>query len=879
MLPLFFCTKALAVSFTISDIRLEGLQRVSASPVFAALSVQVGDTVDSQDIRDNIQSLFATGFFANVQMAREGNVLIVILQERPAIKSIEFDGNKAIKDDQLEEVLSDNDIAVGEILQRQKLQGIARELERTYIAQARYGASVDAKVSELPNNMVDIKIDVDEGKSAKIRHINFVGNKVFSDDELMKLFELTTAKWTTIFSSDDQYAKEKLTGDIERLESFYLDQGYLDFSVVSSQVSISPDRRSVYITLNLSEGDIYTVSKVDVGGDPVLPEASVRRLILLREGDTYSQARLDATSEYITTLLGNAGYTNAKVEGLTDKDSDSKTVDLTFFVDPGKRVYVRRIEFSGNTKTSDEVLRREMRQMESSSASNARIEQGKVRLERLGYFKQVNVNTNDVPGSDDLLDVEYIVEEQPSGSISASVGYAQYSGLNLGVNVSQKNWMGTGKEVSFGVNRNSYQTAYNLSYRDPYFTPDGVSRGFNAYYRTRDTESFAVANYSTDTFGLGVRFGYPVSEVSRLDFGLNFEHQTITTGEYTPQEIRRSPYLKDFAQLVYVNRSDWLNRPSGEYQLPTSPIDESMLFMDDGAYVDRFGNVFSGEEGFIDKYGHVFNYAKFDLGWNRFTLNRGILATRGSSQSLRLEATAPGSELEFYKIYYDAQAFKPITRDFVLRFKTSLGYGNGFGSMDELPFFENFYAGGFGSVRGFEKNALGPRGTFSAEYNVTEAGWQDLNGNGSIDRPGESLGQAYILCDDPTPAADAPFGCRYDKLMLQSENANATRNNTIGGNVLLEFSTELIMPIPFIEDSRSMQLAAFVDAGNTFSTYCRDTQANCFKPDINHLASSYGLGFTWISGMGPMTFSYALPLNQTEFDDTEKFQFTFGAGF
>lgn len=839
---------------------------MSASPVFAALTVRVGDTIDSQGVRDNIQDLFATGFFSNVQMAREGNVLIVILQERPAIKSIEIDGNKAMKTEQLEEVLSDNDISEGEILQRQKLQGIARELERSYIAQARYGASVEAKVIELPNNMVDIEVLIDEGKSAKIRHINFVGNEIFSDKELINLFELTTAKWTTIFSSNDQYAKEKLTGDIERLESFYLDQGYLDFSVVSTQVSISPNRRDVYITMNLNEGDIYTVSKVDVGGDPVLPESSVRRLILLREGDTYSQAKLDATSQYITTLLGNAGYTNAEVEGLTEKNEEEKTVELTFFVDPSKRVYVRRIGFSGNTKTSDEVIRREMRQMESSSASNARIEQGKVRLERLGYFKQVNVDTRDVPGSDDLIDVDYVVEEQPSGSISASVGYAQYSGINLGVSVSQNNWLGTGKQVSFGVNKNSYTTSYNLGYTDPYYTPDGVSRGFNAFYNTRDTENFAIANYSVDTFGLGVRFGYPISEISRLNFGLTFEHQTLTTGAYTPQEIRRSPYLHDFAQLNYVNRSDLFNSPSGEYALPTFAIEDSMLY--------------DGEEGFIDKYGHAFNTGKFNLGWSRFTLNRGILATRGSSQNLRIDITAPGSDMQYYKVFYDAQAFKPITKDFVLRFKTSLGYGDGYGSMDELPFFENFYSGGFGSVRGFEKSTLGPRGTFSREYETASSGWQDLNGNGVFDS-GEGLGSAYILCDDATPTiVGGVFStCESGKLTHRSEGTSATRDNAIGGNVQMEFSTELILPIPFVEDSRSMQLSAFVDAGNSFSTYCRDTQANCFTPSLNHLSSSYGIGFTWISGMGPMTFSYALPINQSQFDRTEEFQFTFGAGF
>ncbi len=875
---LFFAAPSYALSFKVSDIRLEGLQRVSASPVFAALSIRVGDTVDSEDVRQNIQSLFSTGFFSNVQMARDGNVLIVILQERPAIKSIEFDGNKAISTDQLLEVLADNDLEEGDILQSQLLQGIARELERSYIAQARYGASVDVEITDLPNNLVDITIQVDEGKSAKIRHINFVGNEVFSDSELNDLFELTRAKWTTFFSSNDQYAKEKLSGDIETLESFYLDQGYLDFSVVSSQISVSPDKRSVYITLNLNEGNIYTVSSVDVGGDTILPEENLRRLILLREGNTYSQALLDGTTEYITTLLGNSGYTNAKVEGITEKNVEDSTVDLTFFVNPGKRVYVRRIEFSGNTKTSDEVLRREMRQMESSSASNARIEQSKVRLERLPYFKQVEVETKEVPGSDDLIDVEYTVEEQSSGSISASVGYAEFSGLNLGISVEQSNWFGTGKEVSFQVNKNLYQTIYSFGYNDPYFTPDGVSRGFSAYYSTRDTDRLSTVRYSTDVFGGNMRFGYPISEISRLDFSFGLEHQEITTGSVPPQEIRRSPFLNDFSRLVYVNRTD-LDRVlrgefSGEYALDTFPIQQNVLI--------------DGEDGFIDKFGNEFDNATFDISWSRFTLNRGILATRGSSQRLRFEATMPGSDMEYFKIFYDAQAFRPLTRDLTLRFKTSLGYGSGYGKLDELPFFENFYSGGFGSVRGFEKSTLGPKGSLSEEYFLTSAGWSDLNGNGFQDA-GESLGAAFVLCDEATPVSSArvpglrapniPGGCDVGKLISEVELFEDRRGNAFGGNILVEFSTELILPIPFVEDTRSMQLVAFVDAGNVYSTYCRDTQLNCSNIDLTELSSSAGFGFTWLSGFGPMTFSFAKALHESPFDDREVFQFTFGAGF
>ena len=862
-------SRSLAASFTVSDIRLEGLQRVSASPVFAALSIEVGDTVDSADIRQNIQSLFATGFFSNVQIARDDNVLIVILQERPAIKSIKIEGNKAIPTEQLEKVLNENDLREGEILQRQLLDGIARELERSYIGQARYGASVEAEVTTLPNNLVEVEILVDEGKSANIRHINFVGNTIFSDKRLRELFELTTKKWTTIFSSDDQYSKEKLTGDIEKLESFYLDQGYLDFSVLSSQVSVSPDKRSVYITLNLNEGDIYTVSNVEVGGDPILPEETIRRLFLLRAGDRFSQARVDATAEYIKSLLGNAGYTNASVEGLTEKNAEEDTVELTFFVDPGKRVYVRRVEYSGNTKTTDEVLRREMRQMESSPASNARIEQSKVRLERLSYFKEVNVETVDVPGFDDLIDVKYDVEEQPSGSINASVGYADYSGLNLGINVQESNWLGSGKSVSFGVNKNLYQTNYNFLYNDPYFTPDGVSRGFSLYYNMRDTERLRIIRYSADTYGGNVRFGYPISEIARLGFSLGLERQSISAGDLVPQEIRRTPVFSDFSELVAVTRSDYERLVRGEintarpYALDTLPILPDMIL--------------DLEPGFIDRFGEDFNNATFDISWSRFTLNRGVLATRGSSQQIRLDATVPGSDMEFYKLTLDAQAFQPLTKDLTLRFKTSLGYGDGYGKLDELPFFENFYSGGFGSVRGFERSSLGPKGTPPRQYLTSLTGWEDLDGDGRNDF-NESLGSAYVLCDDPTPTGTIR-GCTPGKLVDSELVYRDRRGNAFGGNVLVEFSTELILPIPFVEDSRSMQLAAFVDAGNVYSTYCGERQDNCSNVDLETLSSSIGLGFTWISGFGPMTFSFAKALHESESDEREVFQFTFGAGF
>ena len=876
---LLFTAHVHAQSFRVDDIRLEGLQRVSASPVFAALPIRIGEEIDNEDVRQILRSLFATGFFNNVQVARDGNVLIVILQERPAIKSVEIDGNKAIKTEQLEDVFEEQGLTEGEILQRPALQAITRELERQYIGRARYGATVEANIEDLPNNMVAVKIEVDEGKSAKIKHVNIVGNKIFTDEEILDAFESKVTNWRSFFSKSDQYSKEKLSGDIEKLESFYLDRGYLDFAVTSSQVSVSPNKETVYITLNVHEGEVYTVDEVEIAGDPKLSEERVRRLILLRKGDIFSQQLMTSTSEYMTTLLGNAGYTNANIEGIPEKNQEDHTVKLIFLIDPGKRVYVRRIDFRGNTKTSDDVLRREMRQMEGSSASNARIEQSKVRLERLGYFKEVTVENRDVPGTTDLIDVEYTVEEQPSGSITASVGYAQTTKLNLGVTLQQNNWLGTGKQISLAVNKNLWYTNYSYSYNDPYFTADGVNRGFKAYYSKQDYGQINSANFKTNSYGVDVNFGYPISEISRLGFQVGFSHQEVTAQSNSPQEIIGTPAISLGSNVQYVTQTDWQEYANNSSRAPVDPVtglpQEFLL----DTYLVNDDVMPDIEPGFMDKYGNEFDSGTAALSWSRSTLNRGIFATRGTSQSLSLFTTVPGSGLEYFRVNYDGQAYFPLGRWFTARFKTSLGYGDGFGDMDEMPFFQNFRAGGFGSVRGYERFTLGPKGTPGGQYIRTHAGWQDLNLNGSVD---EALigNNTLIQCEDPTSSAlPAVAVCQPGKLLYGLINSSNYNNYAFGGNILMEFSTEIILPIPFVEDSRSMQLVAFVDAGNVFSSNCGENQLSCSDVDLSQLSSSFGLGFTWISGMGPMTFALSKPIKQNEYDIREAFQFSFGAGF
>lgn len=861
-----------ANSFRIEDIRVEGLQRVSASPVFAALPIASGDFADTESIRTAVRALFSTGFFDDIQVLHEGNVVIFKVKERPTISEITIEGNKAIKTDALMDAMSKNDLAEGQIFLRGTLDGILNELERQYVAQGRYSAEITANIVDLPHNQVKVEIVVDEGKVATIKHINIVGNEIFSDDELLKLFELATTGWLSWITSDDKYAREKLKGDIEKLESHYLDRGYLDFKIVSSQVSLSPDQKSVYITLNIHEGDIYTVKKIDLAGELIVPEAQIRRLVLLREGETFSQVLMTSTSEYMTTLLGNAGYTNAEVKGIPTPNAEAKTVDITFLINPSQRVYVRRIEFRGNTKTQDEVLRREMRQMETASASNAKIDQGKVRLERLGYFKGVNVKNNEVPGTSDLIDVEYSVEEQPSASINASVGYGQGTGFLLGASLQHNNWQGTGKQVGVSVNHSQYQTLYNFSYVDPYFTPDGVNRGISLFYSARDYSKINVASYTTDSYGLNFSFGYPISEIQRLNYVFGYTHLSVETGGYTVQEIRRTPFeinVDDYPN-PYVRWEDARppQPPAGVYEdisLPTGVVSQEMLT--------------SSPPGFVDLYGDEFDTFTVGLSWLRSTLNRGMLATRGSKQTLSLDVSVPGSDLEYFVAQYDGQVFVPLTQSLTMRFRTSLGYGDGYGDMDRLPFFKNFYSGGFGSVRGFRRSSLGPQASASGSYSqqATDYIAIDTNGDG-INDSYDPAGAAYILCDETKYDYLGRVQCNENEL-IRAYGTVYTRNRAFGGNMLVEFGADLIFPLPFIEDQRSFQTSLFLDVGNVFDTDCAETQINCTSFDAEELRASVGIGLNWLSPMGPLTFSFAKTLKQNEGDDREAFQFSLAAPF
>ncbi|WP_017478978.1 MULTISPECIES: outer membrane protein assembly factor BamA [unclassified Pseudomonas] len=774
-------TLAHAEAFKISDIRINGLQRVSAGSVFGALPLNVGDEADDRRLVDSTRALFKTGFFQDIQLSRDGTVLIINVVERPSVASIEFEGNKAISTEDLLKGMKQSGLAEGEIFQRATLEGMRNELQRQYVAQGRYSATVDTEVLPQPRNRVGLKVKIDEGSVAAIQHVNVVGNHVFTDKELIGTFTLKTSNWLSFFTNDDKYAREKLTGDLERLRSYYLDRGYINMDITSTQVSITPDKKHVYITVNINEGEKYRVRDVKLSGDLKVPQDQLEALLLVQKGQVFSRKLMTTTSDLITRRLGNDGYTFANVNGVPTPHDDDHTVDIVFAVDPGKRAYVNRINFRGNTKTDDQVLRREMRQMEGGWASTYLIDQSKVRLERLGFFKEVNVETPAVAGVDDQLDVNYAVEEQASGSITASVGFAQDAGLILGGSITQNNFLGTGDYASLGLTRSQYQSKYNIGFTNPYFTPDGVSLGYNAFYSATDYNNYyddgsGVSYYSINSYGLGATLGYPINETSRLSFGLTVQHDSIDPGTYSSDEIY-----------------DFLQREGSE-----------------------------------------FTNFKANLGWSESTLNKGVMPTRGYSQNLNLTVTLPGSDLSFYKLDYSGQTFVPITNSTTLRLHTKLGYGNGYGSTNGLPFYENYTAGGEGSVRGFESGTLGPRSTPATGTYA-------------------SAGQQYY--SDRSPEA-------------------------LGGNILITGGAEYLFPMPFLKDNKSVRTSVFWDVGNVYSDKCAlSTTQGCNGVDLSQLGASVGVGATWYSPLGPLSINLALPVRTPENATKQVFQFSMGQNF
>ncbi|WP_446719051.1 outer membrane protein assembly factor BamA [Halomonas sp. 3F2F] len=765
---------AQAQSFDVSDIRVEGLQRVSAASVFNAFPVNANDRVSEQQLAAAARDLFATGLFEDVSLAREGDVLIIQVVERPTIARLNIEGNQQISDEDLRNGLRESGLSEGQVLQLSTLEEIQRELEGVYQAQGRYSAGIDVEVDEIDEGRVQVNINVNEGEVAKIRQINIVGNEAFDDDTLRDVFELNDRPGRVFgWFPKDEYSREALAGDIERLRSFYLDRGYVNFDVTSTQVSIGPEKSEIFITLNIDEGNQFQVGDIRFAGDLQISENEANELLTINRGDTFSRGDLNASTEALRQRLGAEGFAFAEVQGIPEMAGDGETVDLVIAVNPGQRTYVRRIEFYGNTTTQDEVLRREMIQLEGAPASTESITQSRQRLERLGFFSQVEVDTQPVPGQPDLLDVTYNVEEQPSGSVSASVGFSQSAGVIYGVGLAQNNFLGTGNRVNVGAQRSDTFTSVNFAFTDPYWTLDGISRGYNLFYRETDYGDSDISTFSTDAYGAGINFGYPISELSRLNFGASIEELTIKTYDDSASEIIR--YVED-----------------------------------------------QGDDA---------QSLKLTASWTRNNLNRGIMPTAGNYQRVSLETGVPGSDAEYYKLRARAQQLFPINDDqtWALKFTGNLGYADTLGSNDPYPFYENFYAGGLGSVRGFTSNTLGQR---------------------------------------TTPTRDGG------------------RDRTLGGNILVEGSAEVLFPMPFVEDQRAIQPSLFLDAGNTFLSSCYDVQEadigrqQCSSGvDLGDLRYSVGIGLSWLTPVGPLTFSVAEPLSDKSGDDTQFFQFSLGQTF
>ncbi|MCK0152667.1 outer membrane protein assembly factor BamA [Alcanivorax sp. S6407] len=754
--------------FKVHDIRVEGLQRLPVERVYAELPIQAGDTVTRESVVRAVQTLFASGNFEDVQLGRDGDDLVVVVAERPSIARIELSGNKSIDEENLRKGLTEAGLAEGEVFQRSTLESIAGELERQYVSQGRYGASIKTESIALPRNRVALKIEIYEGKAARIRDINIVGNQLFDDEELLEDFELHSTGFWSFIKGDDKYSREKLSGDLERLRSFYLDRGYINFSIESTQVSVTPDRRSVFVTLNVVEGEQYTVNEVKLAGDLVVEEEQLKPLLIVKKGQVFSQQLVTYTNDLIKRRLGNEGYTFAEVRGQDhNADDENNTVDVTFYVEPGRKVYVRRINFSGNAKTTDEVVRRELRQFENAPANTSLVDLSRQRLQRLGYFSVVQADTPRVPNTEDLVDVEYTVEEQPSGSIGANVGYSDASGFIFGANVTQNNWRGSGNRVSFALSRSDVRDSYSFSHYNPYYTLDGVSRGFSLFFSEIDYDQTSVASYAADRLGGSVTFGYPISEYSRLSFGGTYERTDITTGDFVAVDIAN----------------------------------------------------------FLITEGYLFDEYKLNASLSTSTLNRGIFPDRGWSSTLGLEVAVPGSDYGFYRANWTGQKYFPITQRWTLRMRSDVAYGDGYGSDPVLPFFENYYSGGIGSVRGYESRSLGPR----------------------------SEGLSYFLNGTVDPDPDP-----------------------IGGNLLTEASIELIFPTPFAPESRSVRTFLFVDAGNVFETERDDIFADFEPQDIRTAA---GIGLSWLTAIGPLSFNLAKALNDQPGDDTEVFQFSLGQTF
>ena len=664
--------------FVIKDIRVEGIQRTEAGTVFSYMPVKAGDTLDDEKAAATIRALFATGFFKDVRLEYEGGVLIVQVQERPAVGLIEFKGIKEFNKDQLKDGLKQTGLAEGRVFDRSLLDKAEQEMKRQYLSRGKYAAEIKTTVTPLERNRVAIQFDVDEGDVAKIRQINIVGAEAFREKDLLKLFTLTPPNLLSWYTKNDQYSKQKLAGDLETLRSYYLNRGYLEFTIDSTQVQIGADKKDIYITLNITEGKRYTISDIKVAGEPIISEAELRKLVKMRSGEVFSREKLTESTKAIADRLGNDGFAFANVNAVPEMDKTNQRVAFTFFVDPGRKVYVRRINVSGNNRTRDEVIRREVRQSEGGWYAQDKIGRTRERLDNLGYFKEVNVETPAVAGTTDQVDMNIAVDEKATGNILAGAGFSSSEGFVLSGSVTQSNVLGSGNHLAVQVNTSKVNKTYSVSYTNPYYTDDGVSLGFDVYHRKTNASSLSIANFSTASVGAGARTGIPLNETDSINFGLG--------------------------------------------------IDSTKLSL--------FDNASSLYRDFVNRAGSSYTTLRGDASWARDSLDSRTSPTRGIVQRASGEIGLPGGTLHYYKMNYQHQWYHPVAKDYTLMLNGEIGIGNGLGD-DPLPFFKNYYAGGISSVRGFKSGTLGPKDTNGDAI----GGGRRLVGNAELFFPAPGLGQ------------------------------------------------------------------------------------------------------------------------------------------
>ena len=672
-LCLILTLSAHADTFVVADMRVEGLQRISEGTVFNYLPVNIGDTVDDVRVQESIRALYAQGLFDNVEIRREGDALIVAVHERPSIESFEIDGNKDIKTEDLTESLRGVGLAKGRTFDRSILDNVQMALREQYYDRGKYAVKVDSYVLDRPNNTVRVGFNIVEGDRAKIRQVNIVGNETFADEEIREGFELDTGNWLSWFRQDDRYSKEALEGDLETLRSHYMNRGYADFRVDSTQVAISPNKKDIFVTIGVHEGDLYKISEIKMVGDMVIPEAQLRGMVLARPGSTFSQVMLTQSTELMAFRFGELGYANAEIEPVPELDHETKEVAVTFYVDPKSRVYVRRIDFNGVDQVDDEVLRREMRQMEGAYLSNRLVDRSKVRLQRLPYIESVEANNVPVAGTPDMVDVSFDLEYRMPGQFSGGIGYSESQKLLLNGSIVHTNFLGSGNRVALELVSGKFQKVYSVSHTDPFRNMDGVRRTMGLNYRDITQFTSASSDFSTTSAGATLDYGYPLSEFQTLSFGFNYQHAELLASTNSTQQ----------AQAWVLNNGD--------------------------PFLENLGNggVF---------FGTAYDSVEAVVGWTFDSRNRALFANRGMRQQVVLAATIPGSDVEYYTARYNLTKYFPLGRRWTIRYNLEAGIGEALKDTTALPPFKHFFGGGPTSVRGFRESYLGPRDSFGNPY-------------------------------------------------------------------------------------------------------------------------------------------------------------------